>query len=144
MKEVTANVMADLAIENTALKKDLESVKLERDALLFKMKNYWRDVQLNAELNAALEQFDWFYTNIGKPIYLSSCARVVLEAYRAVRDANNSKPVVQDPDDDHTQCSQYLRSQNKAYPRTCKICGLGKCQYSIALNLSDAVPDGAK
>lgn len=39
-----------------------------------------------------------------------------------------------------SDCTQHLREQGKAYPRTCKICGLGLCQFTNPASTPQPAP----
>jgi len=71
----------------------------------------------NEALKLALEALDsLLYWDNGKPEYDE--ARETITAIKQALAA----PTVQD-----STCNETLRAQGKAYPRTCKKCGLGPC-----------------
>ena len=58
----------------------------------------------------------------GGDYYQSKVIQAARQAITALREALAEQPAQQD-----STCSNALREQGKAYPRTCKKCGLGPC-----------------
>ena len=50
----------------------------------------------------------------------------LIESQQVVSESGSDQEEAPKPQHD---CSNYLLSQNKSYPRTCRACGLGPCKY---------------